>query len=67
MSECTCKHCGKKFVPKQVYCSTRCRVYAFRGKAPKPKLESKPATKAAPIPERSENAKLLDSIFNKKK
>jgi hypothetical protein len=25
-----CKHCNREFVPKQLYCSTKCRVYDHR-------------------------------------
>ena len=30
MVHLNCKHCTKEYTPKQLYCSDKCRVYAFR-------------------------------------
>ena len=26
-----CKHCEKEFIPKQLFCSAKCRIYDKRG------------------------------------
>jgi hypothetical protein len=43
-----CIECGKEFVPKQKYCSSKCRTYAFRnGSVTEPHNDNVTVTKPA--------------------